>query len=187
MYNFYNIFRVCSVIFICCRAKNHPKLYLWSKPWEKQPLPEKLDVKQELKEETTVQPENDDHQYVKNETEVDKTDAQNDRNDSMLMMILKAGKDLSNMNSLMDNNAPIIPKAEATVDSMDCKLNLLDHIAHIESLTEERIDELEKIVDTLEAGMELEDDPDNVKTKQTLQLLIRDLGTLKEFSQLSTI
>ncbi|XP_019869828.1 PHD finger protein 20 isoform X3 [Aethina tumida] len=168
-------------------AKNHPKLYLWSKPWEKQPLPEKLDVKQELKEETTVQPENDDHQYVKNETEVDKTDAQNDRNDSMLMMILKAGKDLSNMNSLMDNNAPIIPKAEATVDSMDCKLNLLDHIAHIESLTEERIDELEKIVDTLEAGMELEDDPDNVKTKQTLQLLIRDLGTLKEFSQLSTI
>ncbi|KAJ8940033.1 hypothetical protein NQ314_010864 [Rhamnusium bicolor] len=171
------------------RAKNHPKLYLWSKPWEKLALPEKM--KQE-NEETKPKVENDDHQYIKNELDLEKQEPQND---SMLMMILKAGKEVMpkiDLNSLMDNNmgqlsAPIIPQPEAAIDSADCRLNLLEHIIHQESLVEERLDDFEKQIDALEAGMNVEGDANYPKTRQTLQMLIRDLAALKEFSQSTTV
>lgn len=169
------------------RAKNHPKLYLWSKPWEKSTLPEKIkeendDVKPKLE---------NDHQYMKNELDLEKQEPQND---SMLMMILKAGKDVIpklDLSTLMDSNigqtAPIIPQPEAAIDSADCRLNLLEHVVHQESLVEERLEEFEKQIEALEEGMNMESDPNYPKTRQTLQMLIRDLDTLKEFSQSTTI
>ncbi|KAJ8916175.1 hypothetical protein NQ315_016314 [Exocentrus adspersus] len=170
-------------------AKNHPKLYLWSKSWEKLLLPEK--AKQEP-EDIKPKVEND-HQYIKNELDMEKQEPQSD---SMLMMILKAGKDvipkLDLMSSLMESSiapsAPIIPQPEAAIDSADCRLNLLEHIIHQESLVEERLDEFEKQIVALEEGMNnLEADPNYPKTRQTLEMLIRDLSVLKEFSQSTTI
>ncbi|XP_076271046.1 PHD finger protein MBD-R2 [Rhynchophorus ferrugineus] len=161
-------------------AKNHPKLYLWSKPWEKPKLPEKANVKDEESADSKVKIENMDHQYLKNEMAVEK---QENQNDSMLMMILKDNKEdvpmLNDHNSL----APIIPKPEAAIDSDDCRLNLLDHIAHAESLIEERLDNFERQFAELEEGMNLEDEEGYPKTRQTLQLLMRDLDTLKKFSE----
>lgn len=117
-------------------------------------------------------------------------DKSDNQNESMLMMILKAGKeDISklDLNTLMDTSDPIIPQPEAAIDSADCKLNLLEHILHQESLVEERLIDFEKQLTVLEEGMNMELDPDYPKTRHTLQMLMRDLDTVKEFSQSTTI
>ncbi|KAJ8979550.1 hypothetical protein NQ317_017699 [Molorchus minor] len=162
-------------------AKNHPKLYLWSKPWLKKHLPEKVKQEGEV-EETKPKTEDED---LKSELELEKQEPQSE---SMLMMILKAGKEVIpklDLNSLMDNNmsGPIIPQPEAAIDSADCRLNLLEHIVHEESLVEERLDEFEKQIEALEEGWSMETDPNYPKMRQTLEMLNRDLCTLKEFSQ----
>lgn len=131
-----------------------------------------------------IKSETDLQDFVKDD---DKSDSQND---SMLMMILKAGKEdmpKLDLNALMDTSGPIIPQPEAAIDSADCKLNLLEHILHQESLVEERLNDFEKQLDALEEGMNMESDPDYPKTRHTLQMLMRDLDTVKEFSQSTTI
>ncbi|KAJ8951858.1 hypothetical protein NQ318_019834 [Aromia moschata] len=162
------------------RAKNHPKLYLWSKPWPKTPLPEK--AKEEC-EESKPKPDS-----PKPDLDLERPEPPGD---SMLMMILKAGKEVMpklDLNSLMEGNmAPIIPQPEAAIDSADCRLNLLDHIGHQEALVEQRLDEFERQIEALEEGTSTETDADYPRTRQTLQMLIRDLGTLREFSQSTTI
>lgn len=187
----FNEFLTFFTFFLSFRAKNHPKLYLWSKPWDKLPLPEKIkeepeDIKPKVETDT-------DHHYMKTELD-DLEEKQEPQNDSMLMMILKAGKDVIpkiDLSTLMEGNmapsAPIIPQPEAAIDSADCRLNLLEHIVHQESLVEERLDEFEKQIDALEEGMNMESDADYPRTRQTLQMLMRDLNTLKEFSQNTTI
>ncbi|XP_050498431.1 PHD finger protein 20 isoform X2 [Diabrotica virgifera virgifera] len=164
-------------------TKNHPKHYLWSKPWPKANLPEKfksemLDIKPKI--------ENDDPDFLKSDFDEEK-DAQNEN--SMLMMILKAGKNVMpkiDLNTLMDNT-PIIPQPEAVTDPADCRLNLLEHLVHQCSQVEERLDDFEKQIELLEEGMNIEEDPNCPKTRNTMQLLMRDLETLKEFSQSSGI
>lgn len=160
------------------RAKNHPKLYLWSKPWEKRPLPEKH-VKDES-EDLKPKLESDDY-HQKTVLDLNKSES---TNDAMLMMMLKSGKEEMPMLNMQANMAPIIPRPEAAIDSNDCRLNLLDHISHSESLVEERLDDFERQLDALEQGMNLEEDEDYPKTRQTLQLLMRDLDSLKRFSEL---
>lgn len=164
-------------------AKNHPKLYLWSKPWEKSKLPEKSEIKEEKCTDATLKVENSDHQYIKNEMDTEKPPS----NDSMLMMMIKEDKEDIPMLNVNHNMATIIPRSEAAIDSDDCRLNLLDHISHAETLIEERLDEFEKQFSELEEGVSLELEADYPKTRQTLQLLIRDLNTLKKFSELPMI
>lgn len=106
------------------------------------------------------------------------------------MMILKAGKEVIpklDLNDIMDTSGPIIPQPEAAIDSADCKIHLLEHIMHQEGLVEERLNDFEKKLDILEEGMNMELDPDYPKTRQTLQMLLRDIDTVKEFSQCTTI
>lgn len=151
--------------------KNHPKLYLWSKSWDKPSLPEKTEVKEE---------------DLKLKMESDDLDIKPEQNDSMLMMMLKN-------ETLMDNELPtpieqpIIPQPEARIDSADCRLNLLDHITHCESLVEERLNDFDRIIDELEKGLDVEKDVEYPRTRQTLLLLSRDLDKLKDFSKLTAI
>ncbi|CAH1985147.1 unnamed protein product [Acanthoscelides obtectus] len=167
--------------------KNHPKLYLWAKMWEKHPLPEK--IKEEC-EETKHKIENEDHQYIKSNEDPEK---QEKPDDSMLMMILKAGKEVMpkiDLNLLMDNNMsqlPIIPQPEAAIDSTVCRDNLLQHIRHQESLVEERLDDFERQIDALEECVDMEVDMKYPKMRHSLQMLARDLEKLKEFSHTTTI
>lgn len=163
------------------RSKNHPKLYLWSKHWAKLPLPEKH---HQDAEDLKTKSELDLHDFEKDD---DKSD---NPNESMLMMILKAGKEVIpklDLNALMDTGGPIIPQPEAAIDTADCRLNLLEHILHQESLVEERLDGFERQLAALEEGMNMELDPEYPKTRQTLQMLMKDLDTMNEFSQSTTI
>lgn len=168
-------------IFFLFRSKNHPKLYLWSKPWDKLPLPERMN---DQNEDIKPKSESDFQDFVKDD---DKSD---NPNDSMLMMILKAGKEVIpklDLNELMDTSGPIIPQPEAAIDSADCKIHLLEHINHQETLVEERLNDFEKQLDLLEEGMNVELDPDYPKTRHTLEMLLRDIETVQEFSQCTTI
>nr|XP_022905186.1 PHD finger protein 20-like [Onthophagus taurus] len=158
-------------------AKNHPKLYLWSKPWEKLPLPEKTE-----EEASNIKPD-----------------------DSMLLTLLKNKDSQSSsestefpkldLNTFMGNNleniqlqTPRIPQPEAAIDSADCRLNLLEHISHSQSLVEERLMEFEDQIDKLDTFLDMdENDIDfDPKVRQTTQMLMRDLNVLKELSQMNT-
>ncbi|XP_044268334.1 PHD finger protein 20 isoform X2 [Tribolium madens] len=157
-------------------AKNHPKLYLWSKPWEKLPLPEKCEDEKpkEIKSEDEIKTESP----IKAEP----------NSDSMLMMILKNTKEESAGEDNLDKlPPPIIPQPEAAIDSSVCRVNLLEHIAHAQSLVEERLDDFEKQIDQLEDTSIYENDEDYPRTRQTLHMLLRDLNTLQELSQLTTL
>lgn len=133
-------------VLIYSRAENHPKLYLWSKPWQKRSLPEKSEVKTEFQEPDDELPE------------------------------------FPTLNSLMDEQMPKIPQPEAVIDLADCKLNLLDHIAHSQNLVEERLSNFEVEIDRLDESVE-QNPEDFVHTKQAMQLLLRDLTMLTELNQ----
>ncbi|VEN36205.1 unnamed protein product, partial [Callosobruchus maculatus] len=169
--------------------KNHPKLYLWAKMWEKNSLPEKVKEECDETKHKIENIENEDHQYIK----TNDPEKQEKPDDAMLMMILKAGKEVMpklDLNLLMDNNMsqlPIIPQPEAAIDSSVCRDNLLHHIRHQESLVEERLDDFEKQIDALEECMDMEVDMNYPKMRHSLQMLARDLEKLKEFSHTTTI
>lgn len=162
------------------RAKNHPKLYLWSKPWEKLPLPEQQEIKEEAEEIIEAK-------------------------GSMLLSLLRTGKEEDkikneipefpklDLNTLIDNNMeipniPNIPQPEAAIDSADCRINLLEHISHSQSLIEQRLSDFENQIKLLDVGNNILDskDDDN-KLRQTTQMILRDLNTLKELSVCSSI
>lgn len=164
-----------------CRAKNHPKLYQWSKPWDKLPLPEKMEVNVETK------PKTEDG----NDT---KTQEIKPEGESMLLSMLKEAKEEQKMKDefagfpMEQQPMPNIPQPEAAIDTSECRLNLLDHIAHSQSLVEERLNDFEEQINALEDdSFQGDSDEDYPKMRQTLQMLMKDLTTLKEFSQISTI
>lgn len=156
---------------ISIRAKNHPKLYLWSKSWEKSSSEEKKseELTQGIVEKGKISRNNN------NEIQVS-------QGESMLMAYLKKG------DSAQDNlSLPIIPQPEAPIESGVCRLNLLEHISHSQNLVEERLDEFEKLIDGLEDKLFIEENEMYPRTRQTLNLLVKDLETLQEFSQLSSL
>ncbi|KAK5646830.1 hypothetical protein RI129_005294 [Pyrocoelia pectoralis] len=170
------------------QTKNHQKLYLWSKPWEKLPLPEKMELDQE-----------NEIPFSKSELDLFSNKIES-HNDSSLLSLLKSPKteqkikeELSklDLNTLIDNNfeqlaTPIIPQPEAAINSIDCKLNLLDHIAHSQNLIEERLEMVQAQVDALDGG-DNNNEEDFSHVSKTVQMLLKDLGTLQELSHSSSL
>lgn len=105
-----------------------------------------------------------------------------DHGESMLMAYLKKG-DSGQANLPL----PIVPQPEAPIESGVCRLNLLGHISHSQNLVEERLDEFEKLIDGLEDDLSVEESETYPRTRQTLNLIVKDLETLQEFSQLSAL
>lgn len=95
------------------------------------------------------------------------------------------------LKSMIENDqpqVPIIPQPEAAIETADCKLNLLDHIIHSQNLVMERLENFEKELDHLEENLsQLEKDENYPRTRQTLQMLMRDLNKLEELSQNTSI
>lgn len=179
MFTFHSIFTF-TVNNYCFRAKNHPKLYLWSKPWEKQSPVDKQEI-----------------QSPKCKPEVET---------SMLMSLLKNGNDDKiktetsadypkiDLNFIDNNlempNIPIIPQPEAAINSTDCRINLLEHISYCQSIIEERLNNFQDQINILDPnGTILDEDKDDdyPEIKETTQMILRDLNTLKELSICPTI
>ncbi|XP_047362274.1 PHD finger protein 20 isoform X3 [Vespa velutina] len=82
---------------------------------------------------------------------------------------------------------PFIPEPEAPIDSAECRMRLLEHIEHFQSHIDSRLVSIEAQVCALEAM-----DPDEIipspdvqpRTKQTVQMLLRDLNTVRKLAAL---
>ncbi|KDR10949.1 PHD finger protein 20-like protein 1 [Zootermopsis nevadensis] len=84
---------------------------------------------------------------------------------------------------------PRSPQPEAPIDPVECRLCLLDHIDHFQTQIDTRLTMLEEQVAALESQ-----DPDAAKdeapdfypqTKQTIQMLLRDLLTVRRIAALN--
>ncbi|XP_023708099.1 uncharacterized protein LOC111864808 isoform X3 [Cryptotermes secundus] len=84
---------------------------------------------------------------------------------------------------------PRAPQPEAPIDPVECRSCLLDHIDHFQTQIDTRLTMLEEQVAALESQ-----DPDAAKdegpdfypqTKQTIQMLLRDLQTMRKIAALN--
>ncbi|XP_076385068.1 PHD finger protein MBD-R2 isoform X3 [Megachile rotundata] len=82
---------------------------------------------------------------------------------------------------------PFIPQPEAPIDPGECRMRLLEHIEHFQNHIDARLTFIEAQVCALEA-MDPEDvssSPDiQPRTKQTVQMLLRDLNTVRKLAAL---
>ncbi|XP_020710095.2 PHD finger protein 20 isoform X3 [Athalia rosae] len=91
--------------------------------------------------------------------------------------------DLSDMINLQ----PFIPEPEAPIDPAECRSRLLEHIEHFQNHIDSRLTTIETQVTALEA-MDPDDSLSNTdvlpRTKQTVQMLLRDLATVSKLAAL---
>ncbi|XP_024944954.1 PHD finger protein 20 isoform X5 [Cephus cinctus] len=82
---------------------------------------------------------------------------------------------------------PFIPEPEAPIDPAECRLRLLEHIEHFQNHIDSRLTTIEAQVCALEA-MDPDDPTSSVdvlpRTKQTVQMLLRDLNTVRKLAAL---
>lgn len=207
------------------QKKDHPKLYLWAKNWEKflipkpdiTPVPileiiENTDVvKTEIEPVKTE--ENDDSQApeIKIATDSDlmkileganADDSKISKENFLLNALTKSEENLktddtsvvnenldlksSDNSNLTESKAPFIPEPEAPIDPTECRMRLLEHIDHFQNYVASKLTSIEAQVQVLE-----EMDPDTIpeievqpRTKQTVQMLLRDLGTIRKLASL---
>ncbi|XP_071569616.1 PHD finger protein 20 isoform X5 [Temnothorax nylanderi] len=82
---------------------------------------------------------------------------------------------------------PFIPEPEAPIDPAECRMRLLEHIEHFQCHIDSRLTSIEAQIFALEAM-----DPDELvsdplvqpRTKQTVQMLLRDLNTVRKLAAL---
>ena len=81
---------------------------------------------------------------------------------------------------------PFIPEPEAPIDPTECRMRLLEHIDHFQSYIASRLTTIEAQVQVLEE-MDSDSVPDleiQPRTKQTVQMLLRDLSTIRKLAAL---
>ncbi|EFN82605.1 PHD finger protein 20 [Harpegnathos saltator] len=84
---------------------------------------------------------------------------------------------------------PFIPEPEAPIDPAECRMRLLEHIEHFQNHIESRLSSIDAQVCALEAMdmEELEELPNphmQSRLKQTVQMLLRDLNTVRKLAAL---
>lgn len=81
------------------------------------------------------------------------------------------------------------PKPEAAIDTRECQRRLMEHVKHVQAQLASRMDDIERYVDEIEAESELgpmtqeEDARSTPRIKQTIHMMMDDLGTMKEIAQ----
>ncbi|XP_033180015.1 PHD finger protein 20 isoform X4 [Bombus impatiens] len=84
---------------------------------------------------------------------------------------------------------PFIPQPEAPIDPGECRMRLLEHIEHFQHHIDAKLTFIEAEVCALEA-MDPEDTSTldvEPRTKQTVQMLVRDLNTVRKLAALCRI
>ncbi|XP_017876601.1 PHD finger protein 20 isoform X2 [Ceratina calcarata] len=91
-----------------------------------------------------------------------------------------------NDNELSTPLQPFIPQPEAPIDPGECRMRLLEHIEDFQNHIDARLTYIEAQVCALET-MDPEDLPTSdvqPRTKQTIQMLLRDLNTVRKLAAL---
>ncbi|CAD6235848.1 GSCOCG00008011001-RA-CDS [Cotesia congregata] len=82
---------------------------------------------------------------------------------------------------------PFIPEPEAPIDPDECRLRLLNHIEHFQNHMEVHLTSVESQVSFLEAmdpDDDLAADKVDIRCKETIQMVIRDLNTVRKLAAL---
>ncbi|XP_012214996.1 PHD finger protein 20-like protein 1 isoform X3 [Linepithema humile] len=82
---------------------------------------------------------------------------------------------------------PFIPEPEAPIDPTECRMRLLEHIEHFQCHIDSRLASIETQICALEMMDSDEFEPDprvQPRTKQTVQMLLRDLNTIRKLAAL---
>ncbi|XP_044592246.1 PHD finger protein 20-like protein 1 isoform X3 [Cotesia glomerata] len=82
---------------------------------------------------------------------------------------------------------PFIPEPEAPIDPDECRLRLLNHIEHFQNHMEVHLTSVESQVSFLEAmdpDDDLAADKVDIRCKETIQMVIRDLHTVRKLAAL---
>ncbi|XP_041973618.1 PHD finger protein 20-like isoform X2 [Aricia agestis] len=187
--------------------KNHPKLYLWAKDWEaaeismtqerlnsdysdlniiinnigKENLPVKDDMR-DLHLDLRSLPD-DDHK----DSLLSLANALSSPGGTSLDLPISTS-DLERLaKSVQEQESPrrmIIPQPEAAIDNGVCRERLLRHLTRCQALIDARLDSIEAQVAELESQDPSFEDDETAdyfpRTKQTIQMLMRDLDTMEE-------
>ncbi|XP_011690021.1 PREDICTED: PHD finger protein 20 isoform X1 [Wasmannia auropunctata] len=103
-------------------------------------------------------------------------------------LIVQQESSISNVeNEVSALPQPFIPEPEAPIDPAECRMRLLEHIEHFQCHIDSRLTSIEAQIFALEAmdPDELVSDPHvQPRTKQTVQMLLRDLSTVRKLAAL---
>ncbi|XP_077294800.1 protein MBD-R2-like isoform X3 [Arctopsyche grandis] len=95
----------------------------------------------------------------------------------------------SELESLTKSVQMSAPQPEAAIESSECRIRLLQHIERTQVLLEARLDSIEAQIAELESQDPSFDDDETPehfpRTKQTIQMILRDLVTLEELGSIS--
>ncbi|VVC90745.1 unnamed protein product [Leptidea sinapis] len=150
--------------------KNHPKLYLWAKDWDSTEL-----------------------NLTKDRLNSDYSDLNVIINNiGKENMPLKTGFDhedlpLTTELERMSNGQGVCgPQPEAAIENSACRERLLQHVQRCQALVDARLDSIEAQVAELESQDPSFEDDETAdfypRTKQTIQMLMRDLDTMEELA-----
>lgn len=176
------------------KNKDHPKLYLWSKPWEEvlPTQPEKFDIKTEelvdLLEQETKNEIKDFNTPSRRQTENEKSESKMSKTDESGGSLLTDLLQTPGGTSIDFHRTPIkpnIPQPEAIIDPAECQIRLLNHISKQQDLAMNRLDEIENLVMELESLDPKAQAVDDQRLKSTIKMLIRDLGTMRKISEVN--
>ncbi|KAL4707641.1 hypothetical protein ACJJTC_006991 [Scirpophaga incertulas] len=179
--------------------KDHPKLYLWAKDWENGELTlaqEKTNsdysdlnvmISGVGKENLPVR--HDDPQIDIHTSPSEEQDRFNQRDgqlgsQSLLSGLLASPAGASLDLPINDMQRVSAPQPEAPIENGACRERLLRHIQRCQALIDARLDSIEAQVAELESQDPSFEDDETAdyfpRTKQTIQMLMRDLDTMEE-------
>ncbi|XP_050665559.1 uncharacterized protein LOC126965840 isoform X2 [Leptidea sinapis] len=160
----------CRLKYYVASKKNHPKLYLWAKDWDSTEL-----------------------NLTKDRLNSDYSDLNVIINNiGKENMPLKTGFDhedlpLTTELERMSNGQGVCgPQPEAAIENSACRERLLQHVQRCQALVDARLDSIEAQVAELESQDPSFEDDETAdfypRTKQTIQMLMRDLDTMEELA-----
>ncbi|OWR46297.1 putative phd finger domain protein [Danaus plexippus plexippus] len=163
--------------------KDHPKLYLWAKDWES---PEVNFTQERLNSDYS------DLNIIINNIGKENLPLKPDEVNPHLdirMPITEEPEDRFTQRDKQEVQRVVIPQPEAAIENSACRERLLRHVQRCQGFIDARLDSIEAQVAELESQDPSFEDDETAdffpRTKQTIQMLMRDLDTMEELGIIS--
>lgn len=127
--------------------KDHPKMYLWSKPWDDQPANQQRHLTTEMGQDQVVPKSEQGNQHDQGNQDSNQRNVTDSGILNSLLSMPDGGVGLKNASNNPDGQQtqniqiirPNIPEPEAAIDSTDCQRRLLEHIQKQQNLIMSRM------------------------------------------------
>ncbi|XP_018392140.1 PREDICTED: PHD finger protein 20 isoform X2 [Cyphomyrmex costatus] len=129
----------------------------------------------------------EDADLLADKTIIDNSVSENLNSGSLIIDNVQQESSITVENEVSALPQPFIPEPEAPIDPAECRMRLLEHIEHFQCHIDSRLTSIEAQIFALESM-----DPDELvsdplvqpRTKQTIQMLLRDLNTVRKLAAL---